>query len=170
MNKAVFFDRDGVVNIRVVGEYISKAEDFVFWSDFIAFFKKIKDKGLQTYLITNQQGIGKGVMSIEQLNTLHAYMQEELMKKTGHQFDDIFYCTALAKDNNRCRKPNPGMLLDAADKYDIDLEKSWFIGDSPSDAIAGKRANCKTILIGNENDIPTEADYHFSNFNQIDVI
>ncbi len=168
MRKAIFFDRDGVVNIRIVGEYITKPDEFKFWPDFVRLFKKVKEKGYLAIIITNQQGIGKGLMTSEQLAKTHDFMQQELKKVTAYKFDDIFFCSALAKENHPNRKPNPGMLLEAAEKYDIDLKNSYFIGDSPSDVIAGYRAGCKTIMIGNEKPVPHETDFHFVSIDDID--
>lgn len=161
MKKAIFFDRDGIVNIRIAGQYVKTADEFVFWNDFLVLFKKIKAAGYSAYVITNQQGIGKGLMSEKQLEQIHKHMQSELVRLTGYTFDGIYFCPDLANTGSKFRKPEPGMLFAAAGKHDIDLKKSLMIGDSASDAVAGKKAGCTTIFIGNEKPAPAEADYAF---------
>lgn len=145
--KAVFFDRDGVVNFRLVGDYVKNKKEFIFLDDFLLFFKDIKEKNYLAFLVTNQQGVGKKLMTEKELKTLHKYMQKQLAIRTGFAFDDIFYCTSLAAQNDPRRKPAPGMILEALAKWDIDEENSWMIGDSVNDIIAGKSAGLKTVLL-----------------------
>lgn len=165
MNKAIFFDRDGIVNHRLIDDYVKSVSEFVLLDDFIALFKQIKELGYLAILITNQQGIGKGLMNINDLKEIHDFMQNQIFANTGYHFDDIYYCSDLAASNSFRRKPNPGMILEAIEKWNINPEKSWFIGDSKSDAKAGNAANVNTILIGNfENDL---ADLIFPNLDQL---
>lgn len=159
MNKAVFFDRDGIVNYRLIDDYVKSITQFVIIPDFPELFKVIKKSGYIAILITNQQGIGKGLMSIEDLENINALMQDILFKLSGYKFDDIFYCPDLEESNSFRRKPNPGMILEAADKWNIDLTNSYMIGDSESDIIAGKKAGVKTILINTNHNIEF-ADYN----------
>lgn len=163
-NIAVFFDRDGVVNMRAVKDYIKSEDEFQFLPDFLDFFPKVLKSNYLTFLITNQQGVGKGVMTLEQLKEVLTYMQNQLKEKFGKGFDDIFYCIDLAGSESYFRKPNPGMILQAVDKWALDKENSWVIGDSPSDVTAGRRAGLKTVLIGDykKNEI-TDADYIINN-------
>lgn len=158
--KAVFFDRDGIVNMRAVKDYIKSENEFQFLPDFLDFFGKLIDTDYLVFLTTNQQGVGKGIMTSEQLKSVLDYMQNHLMDKFGKGFDDIFYCTDLADSGSFYRKPNPGMILEAIEKWNLDAENSWIIGDSSSDATAGKRAGIKTVLVGDykKEDIP-DADY-----------
>jgi D-glycero-D-manno-heptose 1,7-bisphosphate phosphatase len=88
-------------------------------------------------------------MSEQDLHQIHQHMQDLLLEKCGYQFDDIYFCGDLNSIGSLRRKPAPGMLLEAAQKWDIDLSRSWMIGDSKSDAEAGKKAGTHTILIGN---------------------
>ena len=158
--KAVFFDRDGIVNMRAVKDYIKSEEEFQFLPDFIDFFGKLIGSEYLTFLITNQQGVGKGIMTDKQLQKVLSFMQNKLKIITGKCFDDIFYCTDLAESGSFYRKPNPGMILEAIEKWDLDTENSWMIGDSPSDAAAGRKAGIKTILVGDfiKEEFP-DADY-----------
>ena len=148
--KAIFFDRDGIVNYRPVGEYIKSIEEFRFLPDFLDFFAEIKKKGYLAILISNQQGVGKGLMSEDDLAFLDEYMQNELMLRLGVNFDDTYYCTALAEENSPRRKPEPGMLLEAINNWNIAPAESWMVGDSINDIVAGKKAGVKTILVTNE--------------------
>ena len=168
-NKAIFFDRDGVVNYRIVGEYIKTIDEFHFIPDFFSLFSYIKEREFIAILITNQQGIGRGVMNEAQLNKIHSYMQKILIKKTGSGFDDIFYCPELSSANSFRRKPNPGMLLEAMEKWQIDPNKSWMVGDRVSDFLAGKNAGIKTV-IANCLVEPNEIAADFVGYNLIDVL
>lgn len=148
MIRAVFFDRDGVVNRRLVGDYVKNIDEFEFSKGFFELFKLVKDKGFLAILVTNQQGIGKGLMTADDLANVHKYMNDELMKNTGYQFDGIFYCSDLANSGSKRRKPETGMFEEAIEKFNIDAKASWTIGDSISDTKAGKAIGTITILIG----------------------
>jgi D-glycero-D-manno-heptose 1,7-bisphosphate phosphatase len=148
-HKAIFFDRDGVVNYRLAKDYVKTTEEFHLLPDFLQFFQEIKQKGYLAILISNQQGVGKGFMTEKDLCVVLNYMQKLLYKLTGFKFDDIFYCIDLADQGSFRRKPNPGMLLEAIDKWGIIPDESWMVGDSPTDAEAGRKAGVNTILLGN---------------------
>lgn len=156
MNKALFLDRDGIINERIIGGYITKPEAFKLIPESLSLFAWAKEHGYLTVIVTNQQGIGKGLMTEQDLANVHTYMCSILAE---HSFtpDAIEFCPDLDGTNSPRRKPAPGMLFDAAKKLDIDLSTSWMIGDSISDAQAGKHAGTKTILVGDYSDIP-EAD------------
>jgi D-glycero-D-manno-heptose 1,7-bisphosphate phosphatase len=148
MQKAIFLDRDGVINYRLVGDYVKSYDEFCFVPDFIDFFISIKLKGYLAIIITNQQGIGKEIMTDDDLQNIHNQMQNEIRDITGYKFDDIYYCADLSTTYSHRRKPNPGMIHEAIEKWDIDKNLCWMIGDSLSDIIAGKNANLRTIYIG----------------------
>ena len=107
-------------------------------------------------------------MTEKELEIVHGYMQSKLKELTGSNFDDIYYSTELAENNSFRRKPNPGMLLEAIEKWDIDIENSWMIGDRKSDVTAGKRAGLKTVLLkpAKNGDFPN-ADYVFRNLDEV---
>lgn len=167
MNKAFFFDRDGIVNRRKIGDYVYSIEEFEFLPEFFPLFKTVKKAGYVAILITNQQGIGKGLMTENTLHEIHNFMQHELLKETEFQFDDIYYCGDLASANSFKRKPQPGMILEAIEKWEIDPTESWMVGDSKSDAQAGKAAGVKTILIGDF--LQEDADYVFKNLGEAEI-
>ncbi|MFN8358535.1 MAG: HAD-IIIA family hydrolase [Candidatus Kapaibacterium sp.] len=160
--KAFFFDRDGIVNRRIHCGYVTTPDEFEFLQEFLPLFRLVHERGYFTAIITNQQGIGKGLMSDVDLSDVHNYMQNKINELTGYSFDALYYCSDLANTNSPRRKPNPGMLLEAMNDYALDPAASIMIGDSLSDAVAGKSAGCTTILIGDyaRADIP-EADYIF---------
>jgi len=125
------------------------------------FYKKIIDADYLTIVITNQQGIGKGLLTDEELDIVHQKMNEDIIKNCSKTFDDILYCGSLHSDNSPRRKPNPGMLFEAIEKHNIDVSKSYMIGDSLRDAQAAKSAGVRSILIGDFN--KEDADYLYPN-------
>ncbi len=155
---AVFLDRDGIINWRIAGGYVRTPEEFHFLPDVFPFLCGVRRLGLLTIVVTNQQGIAKGLMSYEQLNALHDYMQRELLRQLGFALDDIFVCTDPAESASWRRKPQPGMLWEALHKWQLSPEACWMVGDTASDVLAGRRAGIRTILVGAE--IAPEADFH----------
>ena len=144
MKKSIFLDRDGVINKKLIGEYVKTLEEFEILPGVKEAIKKFHDLGYLVIVITNQQGIGKGLMTEEDLKKIHEYMVKEL-----EYIDDIFYCPHL-EGTCDCRKPRPGMLLKAQEKWNIDFSKSWMIGDDDRDVLCGKSVGCKTIKIGED--------------------
>lgn len=157
-HKTFFFDRDGIVNQRIMDGYVTSPDEFVLLSDFLPLFRMIKEAGFLTILITNQQGIGKGLMTEDDLTEIHTTMQKLLIKYAGSGFDDIYFAGErdLSSRSGCCgdilagcrRKPSPAMLLEADKRWGINFAESWMIGDSLSDAEAGKAAGARTILVG----------------------
>ena len=146
--RAIFLDRDGVINKKAPeGDYVKNWDEFQFLPGVKEAIRKLNEKGFLVIVVSNQRGIAKGVMTEDDLKEIHNRMKEEL-RKEGAVIDGIYYCPHDIEDHCGCRKPEPGMLLKAAREHDIDLGRSWMIGDSESDIKAGRRAGCKTILIG----------------------
>ncbi len=154
--KAVFLDRDGIIN-KYVG-FLRNIDDFELMPDAAAAIKLINDSEYLAIVVTNQPVIARGEVTISELQMIHNKM-ETLLGEKGAYLDAIYYCPhhpdkgfagelSELKIDCDCRKPKPGMLLKAADDYNIDLSKSWMIGDSEGDILAGKNANCNTVLIG----------------------
>lgn len=146
----LFLDRDGVINKRLPNDYVKSVSDFEFLSgvlEAIHFFNQIFDR---IFIVTNQQGIGKGLMTTEQLGVVHQYMLSEIEKKNG-RIDAIFVCPQLATETDNFRKPSPKMAFMAKEMHpEIDFSKSIMIGDTESDILFGKNVGMKTVLIGNE--------------------
>jgi histidinol-phosphate phosphatase family protein len=146
----LFLDRDGVINVKLEGRYVRNTDEFEFMPGAelaIAHFAKIFKRIL---IVTNQQGIAKGIMSDKDLGVLHDYMLFEL-KKNGGVIDKIYYCPHLAAENCSCRKPNPGMIQQAIiDFPEIKVEDSYLIGDSDTDILAGNKTGLITVKVDNE--------------------
>ena len=145
MNLAVFLDRDGVINETIVRDGKpyppAKFEDIVFPVGTFEAINSIRSSGYLVIVVTNQPDVAKGIQSKETVETIHATIRQQL------QVDDIKVCYHVDEDNCRCRKPKPGMIVDAAQEYTIDLTRSYMIGDRWRDIEAGKAAGCKTILV-----------------------
>ena len=145
MNRAVFLDRDGVINQKLENDYVKSWDEFCFLPGVFEAIRIIKEKGYLVIVVTNQRGIAKGLMTEKDLEEIHRRMIEEL-KKHGACIDDIFYCPHDISDNCNCRKPKPGLLIQAQRKWDIDFTQSYIIGDSNSDIEAGQQVGCQGIL------------------------
>lgn len=165
---AVFFDRDGIVNERIVGDYVKSIKEFQFIPDFFTTFQIVLSCDCYSFLVSNQQGIGKGLMTEHDLQEIHHFMNLKLISITDYTFDEIFFCSSLDEQNDYRRKPNPGMIIEAIGKYKLDKTKCIFIGDSLSDVKAGKNAGIKTILISRESLMEDEkADYQFDSLKEL---
>jgi histidinol-phosphate phosphatase family protein len=128
---AVFFDRDGVVNVSPGDGYVLSWEAFRFAPGIIEALAHCKAKGYATIVVTSQQGVGKGLMTQATLDDIHARMQAELAAHHA-EFDGIYACTHLS-GTCACRKPSPGMILHAGRDHGIDLSRSWLVGDHDRD-------------------------------------
>jgi D,D-heptose 1,7-bisphosphate phosphatase len=155
--KCVFLDRDGTINVLMVNSFVTKPEHFRLIDGAAEAIKKINNMGYLAIVITNQPVIARGEVSFETLDLIHMKMETDL-GKAGAYLDDLFFCPHHPargfagerpeyKIDCNCRKPKPGMLVTAAEKYNIDLSASWMIGDNIRDVNAGKAAGCKTALI-----------------------
>ena len=153
--RAIFLDRDGTIN-RYVG-FLRDIEQFELLPGAAEAIRRINASGYLAIVVTNQPVIARGEVTREQLREIHDKM-ETLLGREGAYVDAIYYCphhphrgypgeVAELKINCDCRKPKPGLLLQAAEDYNIDLTKSWMIGDSQSDMQAGEAAGCKTALV-----------------------
>ncbi len=143
----LFLDRDGVINTRLIDDYVKSLNEFEFVEGVpqaIAQFTKIFGR---IVVVSNQQGIGKGLMTKEMLDTIHNHLCEEV-EKAGGKIDKIYYCPHLKKDRSILRKPNIGMgLLARKDFPEIRFKKSLMVGDSISDMEFGKKLKMKTVFI-----------------------
>ncbi len=147
MNKAVFLDRDGVINRKArKGEYITRWEDMYFLPGVVESIASLREIGFLIIVITNQRCVATGLISILELEALHQRMRDELAK-VGAGIDAIYYCPHEKQPICDCRKPAPGMLLNAMREHNIAAFPSWMIGDSDIDIEAGINAGCKTARI-----------------------
>jgi histidinol-phosphate phosphatase family protein len=147
MNKraAVFLDRDGTL-IDDVG-YISDPEDVRLVTGAAEALRSLRDDGFALVVVSNQSGIGRGVTTQEQANAVHRRLLEEL-ERAGAGIDAAYYCPHTPEDGCACRKPLPGLILDAARELELDLERSTMVGNSDVDVAAGEAAGTRTILLG----------------------
>lgn len=155
MNKAIFIDRDGVINSDVGHYYIFRAEDFELNKGIIESLKLFQDAGYLLIVISNQGGVDKGQYTTVDVNAVHQKMKD-LFKKEGIQLTEIYYCPHH-KDVQKClcRKPLNLNIEKAISRFDIDRSQSWMIGDSPRDIVAGEASELKTLkLESNENLLP----------------
>lgn len=150
MRKAIFIDRDGVVNVDK--GYVHKIEDFVPIEENINFIKGLtRDEDFLIFIVTNQAGIARGYYTEDVFLEFQKWVEAYLLKE-GLKIEKTYYCPHHVdgviqkyKKDCDCRKPKAGMLLEAAHEYNLDLGASIFIGDSDSDALAGSAAGCKFI-------------------------
>lgn len=144
--RAIFFDRDGVINARIVGGYVHHPRELELHPGVASVLRDVKQRGYLAIVITNQRGIGLGIMTEAELHAVHDDLQQRIEKASGVKFDDFYFAPGVDHSDPR-RKPSPAMILEAAEKWNIDLEQSWMIGDSMSDIEAGQRAGVRTIYL-----------------------
>jgi histidinol-phosphate phosphatase family protein len=146
----LFLDRDGVINKKLEGKYVRNFSEFEFISGALDSISKLSNLFNRILIVTNQQGIAKGIMSEADLNILHTKMQERI-EKLGGKINKIYYCPHLKDMNCMCRKPKSGMIEQAIiDFPEINIKNSYLIGDSDSDIKAGKKMNLKTVKVDND--------------------
>ena len=145
MIKAIFLDRDGVIN-KERKDYVKSVEEFQIIDNIPKVIKILKEKGFVVIVITNQSAINRGLVTIETLNEIHNHLQK-ILKDNNTSIDDFYFCPHIPDENCQCRKPNPGMLIKAVQDHDIDMNQSFMIGDSLTDVQAAQKAGCKGILL-----------------------
>lgn len=157
----LFLDRDGVINDRIIDGYVTKIEEFNFLPNVIEAFKIFKNKFNRIIVVTNQQGVGKGLMTEDDVKKVHDFMINELENRDG-KIDKVYFCPQLKSVPDNYRKPSPKMAYMAKEDFpEIDLSKSIMIGDMNSDVEFGKNAGMKTIFIG-DNELKQTPDGRFN--------
>ncbi|MBS1646816.1 MAG: HAD family hydrolase [Bacteroidetes bacterium] len=157
----LFLDRDGVINRRIENDYVKILSEFEFLEGVVSAIQKATLLFGKIIVVTNQQGIGKGIYTEMQLHLIHSYMLDEI-EKQGGKITKVYHSPHLASENHTFRKPNIGMALQAKKEFlDIDFSKSIMIGDSMSDMDFGKNAGMKTIFISDENIVNDKIDACF---------
>ncbi len=162
MRKAIFLDRDGIINnVILKNEKPFSPRSFKEFDlregirDVLDSFKKL---GFINIIVSNQPDIARGLLERQDLDEMSRVIRENL------PVDDIYVCTHDNDDNCHCRKPKPGMLTDAVEKWEIDISKSFLIGDNWKDIDAGKNAGCTTILLDYPYNKKISADFRIENF------
>ena len=149
--KVIFLDRDGVINHEV--GYLHKVEDFKFIEGVFEACSAFQSLGYQIVVITNQSGIGRGYYGEQEFHQVNDWMLAQFSAQ-GINVLDVFFCPHGPEDGCACRKPKPGMLLDAKEKHDIDMSRSWMIGDKEADVAAANAAGINnTVLVKSGHDI-----------------
>ena len=149
--KVFFIDRDGVIN-KEIG-YLHEIEKFTFIDGILDAFQFILNKNYEIIIITNQSGIGRGIYSEAKFFELNQWMLDFLSAKKIDILD-VFYCPHSPEDLCYCRKPKPGMFLDAKEKFNIEMDISWAVGDKETDIQAANSAGISnTILVKSGHDI-----------------
>jgi histidinol-phosphate phosphatase family protein len=144
---SLFLDRDGVINKRFPGGYVKKPSEFTFLPGSLEAIKQLSSIFKYIFIVTNQQGVGKGLMSLEDLRIVHRQMVG-LIKENGGRIDRIFFCTDLAAKSPNCRKPGLAMAQMAKKEFPaIDFNKSYMVGDTISDIEFGKNAGMRCAFI-----------------------
>jgi histidinol-phosphate phosphatase family protein len=148
----VFLDRDGVINRKLPPDhYVKSPDEFEFLPRAAEAMVALRDLGFLLVVVTNQRGIGRGLMTAQDLAEVHGFMVAQL-RKAGVELEGLYVCPHLDEDACDCRKPEPGLLLTAAADLKISLASSFMVGDSPSDVEAGKRAGAISVRIAPEHD------------------
>lgn len=153
MHKAVFFDRDGVIN-RERSDYVKTLDELEIYPNVADCIKILKKKGFLAVVITNQSAINRGKSTEEQLAKIHNAIQNNC-KNNGTKIDGFYHCPHRPDENCDCRKPKPGLLLKASHELNIDLKSSWLIGNNASDIQAGLSVGCKSIKIVEQSELPS---------------
>jgi len=148
--RCVFFDRDGIVNVSPGAGYVERWEDFKLQPGFVQALRLVREAGYEAVIVSNQRGVALGRMSAETVEDMHERLRRTLRDDYGLDLLDVFYCPHDDRDGCDCRKPRPGMLVEAARRHGIDLARSWMIGDRERDMEAGRNAGCRTILVSAE--------------------
>ena len=146
MDSAIFLDRDGVI-IKNNPAYVRSLEDIRFYSQALQAISMLTQSPYKIFIITNQSAIARGLLSIDLAQNINFEVVEEIFN-SGGRIDDVFMCPHSPEDFCLCRKPMPGLILQAALKFQIDLQKSLMIGDALSDILAGQAAGVgRNILV-----------------------
>ena len=161
MNKAIFLDRDGVLN-KERKDYVKTTQEIELFPNIETCITKIKRKSFLVIVITNQSAINRGLTSHENVSEIHNFIQNYL-KKFNIQIDAFYYCPHRPDENCECRKPKPGLIKQASIDFEIDLSHSWMIGDNQKDFDAGANAGCKSIKISNHSELENVIDQIFLN-------
>jgi len=158
--KAIFLDRDGVLNKRK-DDYVKSIDELVIFPSIGKSIKKFNDHNFLVVVITNQSAINRGLSTFDNVHQIHHKIEDEIFN-SGAIIDKFYICPHKPNELCECRKPKPGMLLKAISELNIDPKTSWMIGDSDTDIIAGKHVGCNTIKIENSVNLETATKIIFN--------
>jgi D-glycero-D-manno-heptose 1,7-bisphosphate phosphatase len=150
-SQAIFLDRDGVINQRVVGDYVRHWRNFLFLPGVQHAINALATLPVPIIVVSNQAGVAKGAVTERDLRDLTIAFQQELALN-GARIDAVYYCVHHPDEGCDCRKPRSGLLLQAAQEWGLNLNDCFMVGDSASDIIAGASVGCQTILVNRSSD------------------
>ena len=164
---SLFLDRDGVINVRIVDGYVSTPDEFVFEDGVLEAMAIFASKFSHIFVVTNQQGIGKGLMTDGQLSAVHDKMLREIAA-AGGRVDRVYHCPELKAARSFMRKPSIGMALQARRDFpDVNLHQSVMVGDMATDMLFGRRAGMTTVLVGSFRNVARQnahlVDFYYDN-------
>jgi D-glycero-D-manno-heptose 1,7-bisphosphate phosphatase len=151
MIRTVFLDRDGVINVNIPRGYVTSPSILKILPGAASAIKRLNDVNIPVIVISNQQGVGKGLMTAEQLEEVDQALHSEIGASDGAIVARSYYCTHLSSEDCECRKPKGGQLRNAALEFGLELSQSAFVGDTPTDIQAGRDAgvgHCALVLSG----------------------
>jgi histidinol-phosphate phosphatase family protein len=160
--RAIFLDRDGVINRRRP-DHVRSWGELEFLPGSLAALRRLHQRGERVVVVTNQSGVGRGLITRAELAAIHELMVEAIESSGGH-IERIYVCPHLPSLGCSCRKPRVGMLLRGARELRIDLSRSILVGDSLTDVLAAQAAGCQPILVGDarttdvDDDVPVVGD------------
>lgn len=143
---AIFVDRDGVINEDRGYDYVKSWDEFVFLPGVRETFARLEREGIPVVVFSNQSCVGKGLVTAQQVEAIHERMAEAV-ERAGGRIAGIYVCPHTDEDECPCRKPAPGLLLEAAGDLGIDLRRSFVVGDSLRDIEAGRQVGSRTVLV-----------------------
>ena len=146
--RAVFLDRDGVLNVYLPGDYVKTPDDLILLPGAGRAVRALNDSGFAVFVISNQQGVAKGLMTSDDLRRVDDSLREKLRQESsGAVIAASYYCPHAAADACACRKPQAGLILQAAEEHGIDLAASFFVGDTDTDARAARSAGVGAFVL-----------------------
>lgn len=167
-SKAVFFDRDGTLIVDPMGEPPRKPEYVKFFPTSIIALKRLQEAGYKLFIISNQPDYMKGKATVAELEAVHNRFHA-LLVENEIQFSQYYYCFHRAEDTCDCRKPKDYFIKVAEKDFNLDLSKSWMVGNRDTDILCGQNAGVSTILV-NGNGGDSVPDYHVSNLWEVSEI
>ena len=151
--RAIFLDRDGVLNRRAPpGDYVKSLGEFVWLAGAREGVRRLNDEGWLVLVVTNQRGVALGLYSAADVEAIHESAQREL-REVGAHVDAFYFCPHGEDDHCTCRKPQPGMILQAAREWDVDLAASYLFGDDERDVEAARRAGVSAVKMASDGDL-----------------
>jgi histidinol-phosphate phosphatase family protein len=163
----LFLDRDGVINERILSGYVTSSSEFRFTPGAPEAIARLSCLFKHVFVVTNQQGIAKGLMTEKQLQEIHIMMHNEV-EKVGGKITQTYYAPGISSPDNQMRKPNPGMAYQAKRHFpEVDFTKSVMVGDTDSDMLFGQRLGMRTVRIKTVEPIHIPADLTVNNLTEL---